>query len=988
MRHILLTALAAASFVAASTNFSPMKAAETTPAITSLTVTGSAVDEGDGSVRLQTEFTGGVQIMLADPTVYAENGRYYMSGTHNYAPTGFSLLQSDDLRHWTYARPDSMVLLAGSNTWTQQNFWAPQIVKDNDTYWMAYAANEQVCLAKATSVAGDYTEVAATPWDNSEKNIDPFIFRDDDGKYYMYHVRFGGGNFLHVSEIDPQTMAIKPGTTKRCFSATEAWENTGKYGNTPIMEGPTVIKLDGTYYLFYSANHYMSIDYAVGYATASSPTGPWTKHPNSPIIHRDFVGEKGSGHGDIFQDADGNLRYVYHVHNSDTQVNPRRARIITLNVDKSKGQPYSITADPKTIITPLLYRNNPEGIFTGYMRLKPGSYSFTGTAADGTTVTLGDDGSGNLTAGGTPFSETDSRVVRVKVNTRTGEITITPAGDLQVKGSVIKGTTSLDYVGNGVWSSEIEAVDLSSSQYLNRYVFFAFDGSNAKAWKRVPHTSQLASVEEGETGENIRLNKGRYTVTVDLMNRTFAFDAPIDPLRISVFGSSVANGQGSTNWQGYAWLYGRMLENRAEKGTSPNAFYTSGVAIGGNTVSLLNQRRDDLMRDFGKYVIIGLSLANEGLHNSSNPGSLVESYATGLQGLVDWARAEGKVPVVMNCYSNGEYTSSEYASVIDMNTRIHQWDVPSFNTLGAIDNGRGQWADGFMKDNGHPNDQGHAEMMYSMVPSLFDALAQDKPMPTRDSSKELTLSDGATLSFTPEETLHSFTITLRVKGATPGTLLSFTHGSRHNKTGYLTLNELGQVTYTPPTSAEPFTASNKNMAQGDYHYITLTHYYALGMTRLYIDKRLAGSVEEKLLPGTFTIGDSENPVVDRTVSEVAFWRAGMSLREISLMPNNKMANSSLEIYAPADAECEEAQGSAAVTDDGTRTLDIPNRALSTNRLILTYPSESAIGETLADPTAVPVAYFTADGRRIEPYDANGGIFIVKYSDGTARKIAR
>lgn len=47
----------------------------------------------------------------------------------------------------------------------------------------------------------------------------------------------------------------------------------GEYGNyisNPIMEGPSVIKLKDTYYLFYSANHFMNIDYAVGYAIASS----------------------------------------------------------------------------------------------------------------------------------------------------------------------------------------------------------------------------------------------------------------------------------------------------------------------------------------------------------------------------------------------------------------------------------------------------------------------------------------------------------------------------------------------------------------------------------------------------------------------------------------------------------------------------------------------------------------------------------------------
>ena len=78
------------------------------------------------------------------------------------------------------------------------------------------------------------------------------------------------------------------------MESTEEWEATAAYISAPVMEGPTVIKLDGVYYLFYSANDYRSIDYAVGYATSNSPMGPWTKNENSPIIHRSIVGENGS----------------------------------------------------------------------------------------------------------------------------------------------------------------------------------------------------------------------------------------------------------------------------------------------------------------------------------------------------------------------------------------------------------------------------------------------------------------------------------------------------------------------------------------------------------------------------------------------------------------------------------------------------------------------------------------------------------------------
>lgn len=136
------------------------------------------------------------------------------------------------------------------------------------------------------------------------------------------------------------------------LDCTEAWENTPNYVSDPIMEGPTVIKLDGVYYLFYSANHFMNIDYAVGYATASSPLGPWKKYSGNPIIHRDIVKENGTGHGDIFTDSVGKYYYVYHVHASDTAVSPRKTRIVPLHLKKSDAGIYDISVNANEVIKP------------------------------------------------------------------------------------------------------------------------------------------------------------------------------------------------------------------------------------------------------------------------------------------------------------------------------------------------------------------------------------------------------------------------------------------------------------------------------------------------------------------------------------------------------------------------------------------------------------------------------------------------------------
>ena len=53
-----------------------------------------------------------------------------------------------------------------------------------------------------------------------------------------------------------------------------------------------------------------------------------------------IVGENGSGHGDIFKNTKGNYYYVYHVHNSDSCVSPRKTRIVPLKMKKNSNLKY------------------------------------------------------------------------------------------------------------------------------------------------------------------------------------------------------------------------------------------------------------------------------------------------------------------------------------------------------------------------------------------------------------------------------------------------------------------------------------------------------------------------------------------------------------------------------------------------------------------------------------------------------------------------
>lgn len=301
------------------------------------------------------------EIFFADPTIYSEKGKYYLTGTRELPPEGFSVLESENLKDWH--EPDQknkpfMLFTPHKDNFGTKGFWAPQILKNKKSYYLTYTANEQTTITQSDKITGPYRQTDIKPIDNSEKNIDSYIFKDDNGKYYLYHVRFNHGNYIWVAEFDFKAGKIKSETLTQCFKNTQDWETTPNYKSDPVMEGPTVIKMKGVYYLFYSANHYRNIDYAVGYATAKSPLGPWTKYSENPIIHRSITGENGAGHGDVFFDKKKNPYYVYHVHYSENKVAPRRTRIVPLEFKFNKQTGiYDISIQKDKIIIPKNAKN-------------------------------------------------------------------------------------------------------------------------------------------------------------------------------------------------------------------------------------------------------------------------------------------------------------------------------------------------------------------------------------------------------------------------------------------------------------------------------------------------------------------------------------------------------------------------------------------------------------------------------------------------------
>jgi lysophospholipase L1-like esterase len=356
--------------------------------------------------------------------------------------------------------------------------------------------------------------------------------------------------------------------------------------------------------------------------------------------------------------------------------------------------------------------------------------------------------------------------------------------------------------------------------------------------------------------------------------------------KITVFGSSVAYGNSAKDNKGYWFSLKEVME--------PRGWEVSSCSRGGDRTSRILDRFDDLLSHEPDYVFIGLSLANEGIRekNDEERDAIYIQYKWGIKGIIALLRSRGIEPVIGLCYPHSYYTPIEIDYVKRMNLLMNTWDVPSANFLGAIDDTSGGWAVGYYGDPYHPNTEGHAEMFYTIVPSVFDAMEAGKPTPTKASgsdSIELGAQNGK-IVFEPQNTVHSWAISFWAKGRQGNTALA----SASN--GTVAISPKGATAYTSENTKTII--SQINITDGNWHHVVVSHMYAHGQTQLFIDANLAGTVSERIAPDSFSIGGNESYYY----KEWMVYRAALNRMEVDALYKGKLLQASLEVYAPLQDE--------------------------------------------------------------------------------------
>lgn len=548
-----------------------------------------------------------------------------------------------------------------------------------------------------------------------------------------------------------------------------------------------------------------------------------------------------------------------------------------------------------------------------------GSFTFF-TTTDGSGTEYGGDGAGNLLQGtGNAITSPGGGWKYVFVDLNELTYSVTPMYGWNVISHMLPkapgqeawwgGAENLStYQGNGIWSGTVNfSVPTTADDSPRFYIELAGTGRAVKQIDETQNSLVFVDQANGTPYTDIYLFNGEYSVTVDMNNYTYDISktcSSIDDFKISVMGSSVAKGYGASiasddnsQYMGYAHQYDLLLQDRATAGNGENWVF-SNISIGGDkTTNLLDRFDYHLLTDCGKYVVYGLSLANEGLFSTGQVA--FDQFAANMQILIQQAQNNGKIPVVIGNYANGNYNSTHYQFIKDMNLLIHGWDVPSINVMGAIDDGTGKWVSGHSTDPGHPNDLGYTEMMHSIVPSLFDALNASKPQPQLINNTWMSLGSqvGRKLVLTPEEQVHSFTVSVNFKTNGDGTLLELEDDTQSGN--IIIDNSSGAVIYNSPESGQVTGSTMVN--DGLWHTLTLTHFYARGETLVYVDGNEEGTLPEQFLLSKTSLNSNTAPAsVD--YSNWFFYRSGMNTDEIAAIESGDLLKSSLELYAPLDGQ--------------------------------------------------------------------------------------
>jgi len=237
--------------------------------------------------RYTNPITRDTALSMRDYFIIKVGNKWYSTGTSNPVWTGpnpgVRLLVSDDLVHWRQLPWLIDASKLPPDCPYNGRFWAPEIHYIKNKYYLTVNSGKvtaadpkgmsthSVWLFSSDKVTGPYKLVNGPL--TSQYNNDATLFEDEDGQAYMYCS--GGG--LFQAKIDLETGKLTTPIQKFLDKKQPGWPEWMVGG----IEGPFVIKKEGTYFMFFST---WTRGYEVGLLKSKSPLGPWELASPEPIF--------------------------------------------------------------------------------------------------------------------------------------------------------------------------------------------------------------------------------------------------------------------------------------------------------------------------------------------------------------------------------------------------------------------------------------------------------------------------------------------------------------------------------------------------------------------------------------------------------------------------------------------------------------------------------------------------------------------------------
>ncbi|KAI3394507.1 hypothetical protein diail_2596 [Diaporthe ilicicola] len=249
----------------------------------------------------------------ADPDTEIYNGLYWVYPTSSFGydeQTYLDAFSSPDLINWT-KHPN--ILTTANVSWAVRAVWAPAPISRNGKYYIYFGANDiqeddattvgGIGVAVSDSPGGPYVDAIGSPligeYHNGAQPIDQDVFIDEDGQAYIY---YGGHSHANVALLNEDMTSIG-----NFSDGTQFKEITP----TNYVEGAQMFKRNGVYYMMWSEGGWTGPDYAVSYAMADSPVGPFER--KAKILQQDLAVATGSGHNGVINIPGTDIWYiVYH----------------------------------------------------------------------------------------------------------------------------------------------------------------------------------------------------------------------------------------------------------------------------------------------------------------------------------------------------------------------------------------------------------------------------------------------------------------------------------------------------------------------------------------------------------------------------------------------------------------------------------------------------------------------------------------------------